>query len=210
MLKLTDSNLLRQACYIDGAWVQADDGATFAVTNPATGAEIARVPKCGAAETDRAIAAAEKALESWRETTAAERSRILRRWFDLLMTHQEDLAQLMTAEQGKPLAEARGEIAYGAAYVEWFAEEAKRAYGEVIPSPFKDRQIIVLKEPVGVCAAITPWNFPCAMITRKVGAGARRGLHDHPQARRADAALGAGAGRTGASRRRARRACSTC
>ncbi len=168
MLKLTDSNLLRQACYVDGAWIQADDGSSHAVTNPADGAEIARTPRCGAAETERAVAAAEKALVTWRETTAAERSRILRRWFDLLMTHQEDLAQLMTAEQGKPLAEARGEIAYGAAYVEWFAEEAKRAYGEVIPSPFKDRQIIVVKEPVGVCAAITPWNFPCAMITRKV------------------------------------------
>ncbi|WP_371323712.1 NAD-dependent succinate-semialdehyde dehydrogenase [Dechloromonas sp. ZY10] len=168
MLSLNDQNLLRQACYIDGAWVGADSGETIAVTNPATGETIASVPRCGAAETERAIAAADQALKTWRETTAAERARILRRWFDLLMSHQEDLAKLMTAEQGKPLAEAKGEIAYAAAYVEWFAEEAKRAYGEVIPSPFKDRQIVVTKEPVGVCAAITPWNFPSAMITRKV------------------------------------------
>lgn len=168
MLELKDANLLRQACYIDGAWVGADSGETIAVTNPATGETIATVPRCGAAETERAIAAADRAFQTWRETTAAERARILRRWFELLMTHQDDLARLMTAEQGKPLAEAKGEIAYAAAYVEWFAEEARRAYGEVIPSPFKDRQIVVTKEPVGVCAAITPWNFPSAMITRKV------------------------------------------
>ncbi len=168
MLNLQDPTLLRQACYIDGAWVAADSGETIAVTNPATGETIARVPRCGAAETERAIAAADQALKTWRNTTAAERSRILRRWFDLLMSNQDDLGRLMTAEQGKPLAEAKGEIAYAAAYVEWFAEEAKRAYGEVIPSPFKDRQIVVTKEPVGVCAAITPWNFPSAMITRKV------------------------------------------
>ena len=168
MLTLKDPALLRQACYIDGAWTAADDGRTLAIHNPATGELIANVPCCGAAETARAIAAAESALVAWRDTTAAERSRILRRWFDLMLAHQEDLAALMTAEQGKPLAEARGEIAYAAAYVEWFAEEAKRAYGEVIPSPFKDRQIVVTREPVGVCAAITPWNFPAAMITRKV------------------------------------------
>jgi len=165
---LNDPALLRQACYIDGAWVPADDGETFAVTNPATGATIAQVPRCGAAETERAISAAERALRTWRETTAAERSRVLRRWFDLMHAHIDDLAALMTAEQGKPLAEARGEITYAASYIEWFAEEAKRAYGEVIPSPFRDRQIVVTKEPVGVCAAITPWNFPSAMITRKV------------------------------------------
>ncbi|HJW25955.1 MAG TPA: NAD-dependent succinate-semialdehyde dehydrogenase [Rhodocyclaceae bacterium] len=168
MLALKDPALLRQACYIDGAWVGADSGEAITVTNPATGETVATVPCCGAAETSRAVLAAERALRTWRETTAAERSRILRRWFDLLMAHQEDLARLMTAEQGKPLAEARGEIAYAAAYVEWFAEEAKRAYGEVVPSPFRDRQIVVTKEPVGVCAAITPWNFPSAMITRKV------------------------------------------
>jgi succinate-semialdehyde dehydrogenase / glutarate-semialdehyde dehydrogenase len=168
MLTLKDRALLRRACYIDGAWVEADSGETMDVTNPATGVVIATVPYCGAAETLRAVAAAEKALKTWRETTAAERSRLLRRWFDLMMANQDDLAALMTAEQGKPLAEAKGEIAYAAAYVEWFAEEAKRAYGQVIPSPFKDRQLVVIKEPVGVCAAITPWNFPSAMITRKV------------------------------------------
>ena len=168
MLALKDGALLRQSCYIDGAWVGADSGETIAVTNPASGAVIASVPRCGAAETGRAIAAAERALKTWRRTTAAERSRILRRWFDLLLANQDDLAQLMTAEQGKPLAESRGEIAYAAAYIEWYAEEAKRAYGEVIPSPFADRQIVVTREPVGVCAAITPWNFPSAMITRKV------------------------------------------
>src|SRR5574343_1006663 len=150
MLVLKDLNLLRQACYIDGTWVGAASGEFIDVTNPATGEVVATVPRCGAAETERAIDAAETALKTWRETTAAERSRILRRWFDLLMTHQDDLAALMTAEQGKPLAEAKGEIAYAAAYVEWFAEEAKGAYGEVIPSPFKDRQIVVTKEPVGV------------------------------------------------------------
>lgn len=168
MLALKDPTLLRQACYIDGCWVAADSGETIAVTDPATGAVIATVPYCGAAETERAVVAADKALKTWRETTAAERSRILRRWFDLMLANQDDLARIMTAEQGKPLAESRGEIAYAAAYVEWFAEEAKRAYGEVIPSPFKDRQLVVVKEPVGVCAAITPWNFPSAMITRKV------------------------------------------
>jgi succinate-semialdehyde dehydrogenase/glutarate-semialdehyde dehydrogenase len=168
MLVLNDTQLLRQACYIDGAWVGADSGETVAVTNPASGAVIASVPRCGAAETERAIVAADTALKTWRQTTAAERSRIMRRWFDLMLTHQEDLARLMTAEQGKPLAEARGEIAYAAAFIEWFAEEAKRAYGEVIPSPYSDRQLVVIKEPVGVCAAITPWNFPSAMITRKV------------------------------------------
>ncbi|MBS1230764.1 MAG: gabD [Proteobacteria bacterium] len=168
MLALKDSTLLRQACYIDGAWVGADSGETIIVTNPASGEAIASVPLCGAAETGCAIIAAERALKTWRRTTAAERSRILRRWFDLLLANQEDLAQLMTAEQGKPLAESRGEIAYAAAYVEWFAEEAKRAYGEVIPSPFADRQVVVTREPIGVCAAITPWNFPSAMITRKV------------------------------------------
>ena len=168
MLALKDSNLLRQACYVAGAWVGADNGETVEVVNPATGEVIASVPYCGASETERAIAAADAALKTWRETTAAERSRVLRRWYELLMTHQDDLGRLMTAEQGKPLAEAKGEIAYAASFVEWFAEEAKRAYGEVIPSPFKDRQIVVTKEPVGVCAAITPWNFPSAMITRKV------------------------------------------
>ncbi|MCK6394037.1 NAD-dependent succinate-semialdehyde dehydrogenase [Zoogloea sp.] len=168
MLDLKDPSLLRQACYIDGQWIGADSGETFPVTNPATGAVIATVPRCGVAETERAVQAADRAFATWRETTAAERARILRRWFDLMLTHQDDLARIMTLEQGKPLAEAKGEIAYAAAYVEWFAEEARRAYGDVIPSPLRDRQIVVTKEPVGVCAAITPWNFPSAMITRKV------------------------------------------
>ncbi|MFC4621660.1 NAD-dependent succinate-semialdehyde dehydrogenase [Comamonas nitrativorans] len=168
MLQLQDPSLLRPSCYLDGAWVAADDGSTIAVTNPATGQTIAQVPRCGAAEAERAIAAAEQALAPWRDTTAAQRSRILRRWFELMLAHQDDLAAIMTAEQGKPLAEARGEIAYAASYIEWFAEEAKRAYGEVIPSPAQDRQIVVTRESIGVCAAITPWNFPSAMITRKV------------------------------------------
>lgn len=169
MLTLQDPGLLRTACYIDGAWVSADSGSTMSVTNPATGELLAHVPLCGAAETQRAVNAAAQALKTWRNTTAAARGRILRRWGDLMMTHQEDLARLMTAEQGKPIAEARGEIAYAASFLEWFAEEGKRAYGEIIPSPLTDRQLVVTKEPVGVCAAITPWNFPAAMITRKVG-----------------------------------------
>ena len=169
MLNLKDPGLLRQACYIDGHWVAADSGERFPVTDPADGRVIASVPRAGAAETERAIAAAQKALPAWRARTAAERARILRRWYELMLAHQDDLALIMTAEQGKPLAEAKGEIAYAAAYLEWFAEEAKRAYGDVIPSPFADRRIVVTKEPVGVCAAITPWNFPSAMITRKAG-----------------------------------------
>ncbi|AWI79322.1 succinate-semialdehyde dehydrogenase (NADP(+)) [Parazoarcus communis] len=169
MLNLKDPGLLRQACYIDGHWVAADSGEHFPVTDPADGRVIASVPRAGAAETERAIAAAEKALPAWRARTAAERARVLRRWYELMLAHQDDLALIMTAEQGKPLAEAKGEIAYAAAYLEWFAEEAKRAYGDVIPSPFADRRIVVTKEPVGVCAAITPWNFPSAMITRKAG-----------------------------------------
>ncbi len=169
MLQLNDPELLRQSCHIDGRWVGADNGETLPVTNPATGEVIARVPCCGEAETRRAVDAAESAFHRWRETTAAERSRILRRWYELMLVHQDDLARLMTGEQGKPLAEARGEIAYAAAYLEWFAEEAKRTYGDVIPSPFPDRRIVVTREPVGVCAAITPWNFPAAMITRKAG-----------------------------------------
>ena len=167
-LSLQDGQLLRSECYIDGQWSNADTGEREAVSNPADGAIIASVPRCGASETRRAIAAADAALPGWKAKSAAERAKILRRWFELLLAHQDDLARLMTAEQGKPLAEARGEIAYAAAYVEWFAEEARRVYGDVIPSPFPQRKIVVLREPVGVCAAITPWNFPAAMITRKV------------------------------------------
>ena len=169
MLNLKDPELLRQQCYIDGAWVDADNGATLDVTNPATGELVARVPKMGAAETRRAIEAAERAWPAWKRKTAKERSAILRRWFELMMAAQDDLAAILTAEQGKPLAEAKGEIAYGASYFEWYAEEAKRVYGDTIPTHQGDKRVVVLKDPIGVCAAVTPWNFPNAMITRKAG-----------------------------------------
>ena len=168
MLKLQDPSLLKSLCFIDGQWVSAERGGEIVVRNPATSAVIGSVPDAGGTETRRAIEAAQSALGSWRNQTAEARSRVLRRWFELLMLHQEDLALLMTSEQGKPLAESRGEIAYAASYIEWYAEEAKRLYGDVIPSPWGDKRVIVLKEAVGVCAAITPWNFPAAMITRKV------------------------------------------
>ena len=167
MFRLTDTRLLRQQCYINGEWKDAALGSTFAVTNPADGTVLAAVPDMGAAEIGCAVGAAQAAWSGWRRRTAGERAAVLRRWFDLIMTHQEDLARLMTAEQGKPLAESRGEIAYGAAFVEWFAEEGKRVYGDTIPAHRADARIVVVKEPVGVCAAITPWNFPSAMITRK-------------------------------------------
>ena len=162
-----ESGLLRQQCYVDGAWVDADDGAVSEVTNPASGSVIGSVPKMGAEETRRAIAAANRAWPGWRARTGKERAAILRRWFELIMANQEALARLMTAEQGKPLAEARGEVSYGASFVEWFAEEAKRVYGDTIPQHQHDKRIVVIKEPVGVVASITPWNFPIAMITRK-------------------------------------------
>ena len=165
--KLNDRTLVRQQCYIDGQWWDADNGKTLDVTNPANGELIAQVPYAGQAETRRAIEAAERALPAWRAKTAAERAAILRRWFELLLKHKKDLGRLMTLEQGKPLKEATGEIVYGASFIEWFAEEGKRAYGEVIPTPVADKRFVVIKQPVGVCAAITPWNFPCAMITRK-------------------------------------------
>ncbi|OWJ68800.1 NADP-dependent succinate-semialdehyde dehydrogenase [Inquilinus limosus] len=174
-MQLTDSKLFRQQCYIDGRWADADDGRVIDVTNPADGAKLGTVPRAGTAETRRAIAAADKAWPAWRAKTAQERFTILRRWFELMMANQEDLAKLMTAEQGKPLAESRGEIAYAASFVEWFAEEGKRIYGDTIPAPFGDRRIVVIKQPIGVCAAITPWNFPAAMITRKAGAALAAG-----------------------------------
>lgn len=167
-MQLKDSSLFKNAGYIDGAWVGADDGDTFDVTNPATGEVIATLPNMGAEETRRAISAAENAFAEWRGKVAAERSRVLKKWYQLIMDAQEDLAQILTAEMGKPLAEARGEIAYGASFIEWFAEEGKRLYGDVIPQHQADKRIIVLKQPIGVVAAITPWNFPNAMITRKV------------------------------------------
>lgn len=169
MLALQTQNLFRTRCYINGVWVNAETGKTMPVHNPANGALLAEVPDCGAGETRQAIAAADAALPAWRAKSAAERGRILRRWAELLLKHQDDLALLMTSEQGKPLAEARGEIAYAASFFEWFAEEGKRAYGDVIPSPQADRRLLVIRQPVGVCAAITPWNFPAAMITRKLG-----------------------------------------
>jgi len=168
-LGLKDTKLFRQQCYIDGAWADADSGKTVSVSNPATGEILGSIPNMGAEETRRAIGAANAAFPGWRAKTAKERSTILRKWFELMMLHQEDLAKLMTAEQGKPLFESRGEIAYAASFIEWFAEEGKRIYGDTIPQHQADKRIVVLKEPIGVCAAITPWNFPAAMITRKAG-----------------------------------------
>jgi succinate-semialdehyde dehydrogenase/glutarate-semialdehyde dehydrogenase len=168
-IPLKDPQLFRTQCYLDGAWLDADGGKTIAVRNPATGETLGTVPQMGTAETKRAIEAAERAWPAWRARTAKERSAILRKWFELMMANQEDLAQILTAEQGKPLAEARGEIAYGASFIEWFAEEAKRAYGDMIPPHQADKRIMVIKQPIGVSALITPWNFPNAMITRKAG-----------------------------------------
>jgi succinate-semialdehyde dehydrogenase/glutarate-semialdehyde dehydrogenase len=164
---LKDSSLLRDSCYIDGQWTGADNHQSFDVANPADGDVLSQVPDCGTEETRRAIDAANAAWGDWRARTAKERSAIMKQWFSLMMENQEDLAQIMTAEQGKPLAESRGEIAYAASFVEWFAEEAKRVYGDTIHHPLPGKRIVVLKQPVGVAAAITPWNFPAAMITRK-------------------------------------------
>jgi len=165
--QLSDPALFREQCYINGQWADADSGEVIAVTNPATGEVLGTIPKMGAAETRRAIEAAEKAWPAWRDLLAKERATILRRWFNLIMENQEDLARLMTLEQGKPLAEAKGEVVYGASFIEWFAEEAKRVYGDTIPQHQADKRIVVIKQSIGVVAAITPWNFPNAMITRK-------------------------------------------
>jgi succinate-semialdehyde dehydrogenase/glutarate-semialdehyde dehydrogenase len=167
-MRLSDEALLRTQAYIDGQWIDADGGETLAVTNPATGAMIAEIAKCGTAETRRAIDAASRALVTWRQKTVKERAAILRKWFNLVIEHQDDLAQIMTAEQGKPLAEAKGEVVYGANYIEWFAEEAKRIYGDTIAPPSNDKRIVVIKQPIGVVACITPWNLPSAMLTRKI------------------------------------------
>ncbi|MDI1246479.1 MAG: NADP-dependent succinate-semialdehyde dehydrogenase [Rhodoferax sp.] len=169
MKDLKDSKLFHQQCYIDGAWLDADEGATIIVTNPANNEKLGTVPKMGTAETRRAIAAADAALPAWRARTAKDRSALLRRWFELMLEHKQDLAMIMTAEQGKPLAESLGEVVYGASFIEWFAEEAKRVYGDTIPAQATDRRIVVIKQPIGVVGAITPWNFPNAMITRKCG-----------------------------------------
>jgi len=168
-MKLNDPLLLRELCFIDGGWMPADAGETLDVHNPATGEKLGRIPKMGAAETRRAIAAAAAAMPAWAARTAKDRALVLRRWFELMLVHLDDLAVLMTAEQGKPLAESKGEIAYAASFIEWFAEEGKRVYGDVIPGHQPDKRILVLRQPVGVVAAITPWNFPAAMITRKAG-----------------------------------------
>jgi succinate-semialdehyde dehydrogenase/glutarate-semialdehyde dehydrogenase len=169
MLNLKDPSLLRQQAYVDGEWCDAVEGNMITVHNPATGDQLGTVPRMGAQETRRAIDAASAAWPAWRKKSAKERSAILRKWNDLMLENADDLALIMTAEQGKPLAESKGEIGYAASFLEWFAEEAKRVAGDTLASPWPDRRIVVTKEPVGVCAAITPWNFPAAMITRKVG-----------------------------------------
>ena len=169
-MDVRQSSLFREQAFIDGAWVGADDGASFAVHDPATGAVLGSAPDMGAAETRRAIRAAERALPGWRAKTARERARIMRRWFDLVLAEQETLARIITAEMGKPLHEARGEIAYGASFIDWFAEEGRRVYGDVVPAQGADKRVLVFKQPIGVTAAITPWNFPSAMVARKVGA----------------------------------------
>ena len=180
-IRLKDPALLSQRCYIDGRWTDADAGATTHVVNPATGARIGTTPRMGAAETKLAIDAAAAAFPAWRAKMAKERSAILRKWFELMLANSDDLALILTSEQGKPLAESKGEIAIGAAYIEWFAEEAKRVYGDVIPTIANDRRLVVVKEPVGVCAAITPWNFP--FDDHPQGrTGARGGLHGRDQA----------------------------
>ncbi len=175
VINIQDRDLLRRQAYLDGEWVDADSGLTLEVTDPATGEVIAKVPEMGMVETRRAILAAEAAWPSWRALTAAERSQRLRLWHDLMLEGQEDLARIMTAEQGKPLAEARGEIAYAASFIDWFAEEGRRVYGDIIPPHLADKRILVLKQPIGVCAAITPWNFPAAMLTRKAAAALAAG-----------------------------------
>jgi succinate-semialdehyde dehydrogenase/glutarate-semialdehyde dehydrogenase len=174
-LTLKDPALMRSRAYVNGKWIGSDIGATITVTNPATGEAVGTVPRMGAAEAKRAIEAANAALSAWRDTLAKERGRLLRRWFDLIIANADDLALIMTSEQGKPLAEARAEVVSGAAFIEWFAEEARRTYGETIPTPAKDRRIVVIKQPIGVCAAITPWNFPNTIITRKVAAALAAG-----------------------------------
>ncbi|OSC56583.1 succinate-semialdehyde dehydrogenase, partial [Klebsiella pneumoniae] len=168
-MQLNDMTLFRQQALIDGQWRDAPNGDVIAVTNPANGEQLGSVPKMGADETREAIEAANRALPAWRALTAKERANILRRWFDLMMENQDDLARLMTLEQGKPLAEAKGEISYAASFIEWFAEEGKRIYGDTIPGHQADKRLLVIKQPIGVTAAITPWNFPAAMITRKAG-----------------------------------------
>lgn len=168
-IKLTNQNLFKQASYVNGQWINAESGKTFAVTNPANGAFLTEVADLGAIETSAAVEAAEVALKPWQESTAKERALLLRRWNQLILDNQDDLAMLMTLEQGKPLGEAKGEVLYGASFIDWFADEARRIYGDTIPTFAKDRRVMTIKQAVGVVAAVTPWNFPIAMITRKVG-----------------------------------------
>ncbi|RVD33067.1 aldehyde dehydrogenase family protein, partial [Mesorhizobium sp. M4A.F.Ca.ET.020.02.1.1] len=168
-MQLKDKTLFRQAALVGGSWVEANAANAIEVSDPASGEVIGIVPKLGAAETRAAIAAAERAQKQWAARTAKERAGILRRWFELMMENQDDLGRILTYEQGKPLAEAKGEIAYGASFIEWFAEEARRIYGDIVPGHQRDKRILVMKQPIGVVAAITPWNFPNAMITRKAG-----------------------------------------
>jgi succinate-semialdehyde dehydrogenase/glutarate-semialdehyde dehydrogenase len=168
-LNLKDNSLFIQQALVAGKWIDADDGSTIDVTNPATGKKLGTVPNCGAAETERAILAADAAQRLWRDASAKERAAILRRLNDLMLANADDLALIMTSEQGKPLAEARGEIVYAASFIEWFSDEARRVYGDTIPAPQGDRRIMAIKQPIGTTAAITPWNFPTAMLTRSLG-----------------------------------------
>jgi succinate-semialdehyde dehydrogenase/glutarate-semialdehyde dehydrogenase len=174
-LNLKDPGLLRSLAFVNGEWIGADNGATISVNNPATGLEVGTVPMMGAAETRRAIEAADVALATWRKTLAKDRGRLLRKWFDLIIENADDLAIILTSEQGKTLAEAKSEVVSGAAFIEWFGEEARRTYGETIPTPAHDRRVVVIKQPIGVCAAITPWNFPNTIITRKASAALAAG-----------------------------------
>ncbi len=194
---LKDPSLLATKAYVAGDWVDADDGSTFAVVNPARGDVICEVPNLGRAETARAIAAAAKAQKEWAARTGKERAAIMRKWFELMMANQDDLGVILCAEMGKPLAEAKGEIAYGASFIEWFGEEAKRVYGETIPGHQRDKRITVIKQPIGVVASITPWNFPNAMITRKCGPALAVGCGFRCPPRGGNAAVGAGAGGAG-------------
>src|SRR5687767_13543846 len=185
MIKLQDPALWKERGFIAGRWSAADSGQTTGIRNPATSEVLGNVPHMGAAETRRAIEAAHAAMPAWTKKTAAERAKIMRRWFDLMLANLDDLAVIMTAEQGKPLAESKGEIAYAASFIEWFAEEGKRIYGDIIPGHQADKRIMVLRQPIGVVAAITPWNFPAAMITRKaapaLGAGCPIVIKPAPQ-----------------------------
>ena len=198
---LNDPGLLKTDALVGGAWVSGK--ARFAVHDPATGLKLVDVANLGAPAAQDAITAANQAWPAWRNKTAKERAAILMKWFHLLHQHADDLARIMTAEQGKPLAEAKGEVGYGASFLEWFAEEARRVYGETVPTTDNNKRYLVIKQPVGVCAAITPWNFPIAMITRKVAPGPGRGLPGDHQAGRTDAAVGPGRGRAGPARRHA-------